>query len=181
MSTVLKTCAAAILAVVLFPAAVAPAAFAVDSAQLSAPVPAQVTNAKKVFIANPGGSSEMYLDGFGGGPDLAYVRFYNAVQAWGHYQIVASPAEADIVLAIRFETLRNGAGIVPRLQLQILDPKTGVALWALVEYPGIAVRQATADKNFDEGMARLVTDFENLGATVTTDKVGAVVASSKKK
>jgi hypothetical protein len=156
-------------------------AFASDSTQLSAPVPAQIVNAKKVFIANPGGSSEMYQDIYGGGPDLAYVRFYNALQAWGHYQIVASPAEADIVLAIRFETLRNGAGIVPRLQLQILDPKSGISLWALVEYPDIAVRQATADKNFNEGMSLLVTALENLGATVTTDKVGAAVASSKKK
>jgi hypothetical protein len=70
-----------------------------------APVPVQIAAAKKVFISNAGGQSfETVFEQivFNGGPDRPYNEFYAAMKNRGHYEIVSSPADADLVLAIRW-------------------------------------------------------------------------------
>jgi hypothetical protein len=61
-----------------------------------APVRAQVLEGKKAFISN--GEST----GHTGIPDRAYNEFYAAMKAWGRYHLVPTPAEADLVLEVRF-------------------------------------------------------------------------------
>src|ERR1700746_3771205 len=60
-----------------------------------APVPAQITNARKVFVAN-GGGENLYK----GGPNHAYDEFYGAMKDSGQFELTGSPAEADLVLEI---------------------------------------------------------------------------------
>jgi hypothetical protein len=63
----------------------------------SAPVPSPITAARKVFISNaPGNNLPPSL----GGPDRTYNEFYAAMKGWGHYQLVAAPSDADLILEI---------------------------------------------------------------------------------
>ena len=64
----------------------------------AAPVTSTILTAKKVFISNTTG--EMVLPP--GDPDMTYNEFYAAMKSWGRYELVTSPADADMVLEIRF-------------------------------------------------------------------------------
>src|SRR5947207_1898489 len=118
---------------------------------LPAPLPAQIHNSKKVFISNAGGDTN-YL--YSGGPDRLYDHFYAAIQSWGRYQLVTSPAEADLVFAVSFsnqfvaENGPTGNGSSQHLvgrsltdsqfRLTILDPGTRVTLWTLTTICSVA-------------------------------------------
>lgn len=101
-----------------------------------APVPTQILTAKNVFVANAPGDN---LSDSLGGPDRAYDEFYAAAKSWGHYEIVSSIADADLVFAISFTSSLSGVGgtsstgcsssTAQYLRLDILDAKTGVPLW----------------------------------------------------
>jgi hypothetical protein len=102
-----------------------------------APLPAVVTNAKKIFLSN------------GGGSNLAYDSFYSEMKQWGKYEIVGSPEEADLIVELAYRVERGGtrvwsstntydgttqvhsAQIVdPELTLTIFDAKTKNSLWS---------------------------------------------------
>lgn len=142
-------------------------------ASSSAPVPSQIISAKKVFISNAGGEeldSRLFflptLDS-----DQAYDKFYAAVKSDGRYEPVLTPADADLILEIRFSYLLipNGAAAGdsggPHLRLAILDPKTHVLLWAFserVDASGGPHWKDKREKNFDQGIAALVRDITRL-------------------
>src|SRR5215813_3312440 len=70
-------------------------------AQQSAPIPSPIPNAKKVFIANAGADALVAaLDQGKGTGDRFYNIFYAAMKTWGHYELLDSPAGADLVLEI---------------------------------------------------------------------------------
>src|SRR5262245_20084212 len=72
-----------------------------------APVPSSIAAARKVFISNaPGASLPKYF----GGPDRTYNEFYAAMKGWGHYEIVAVPSDADLILEISFADSLSGVG-----------------------------------------------------------------------
>jgi hypothetical protein len=118
-----------------------------------APVPVQILTARKIFIAN--GDSDPFL----GAPNLAYNEFYATLKSMGTYELVRTPADADMVLEIRFEVVFPAANV---LRLAILDPKTGILLWRITEQVQPWAREATGRKNFDEAMANLVSDLSKL-------------------
>jgi hypothetical protein len=67
----------------------------------SAPVPAQILSAKKVFIANGGGDESRFESPqYTGGPDRLCNEFYAAMKSWGRYELVSSPAQADLIFEI---------------------------------------------------------------------------------
>ena len=69
----------------------------------AAPIPVQISAAKKAFVANAGGEERAYDEPFfGGGPSRAYNQFYAAMLSSGRFELVPAPAEADILLEIRF-------------------------------------------------------------------------------
>jgi hypothetical protein len=79
----------------------APAAqFNTTPATPSAPVPMQIRTAKAIFIANAGDKTDLFPDVFSGGPDRPYVQFYSAMEKWGHYQIVSTPEQADLIFSV---------------------------------------------------------------------------------
>ncbi len=135
----------------------------------SAPVPAQILSAKKVFIANAGGDEMAPEDPiFSGGPERAYNEFYAAVKNWGRFEIVGSPAEADLLLAIRQDVsavIPSGKGsssYVPQFRLKIRDPKTNALLWGFNVHSEFGMGQGNSDRNFDQAIDRLVIDLRGL-------------------
>ena len=75
-----------------------------------APIPAQILEAKKVFVANAGGD-ELSTDDplFSGDPDRAYNQFYAAMKTWGKYELVSAPADADLWFEIASRCRRRRA------------------------------------------------------------------------
>jgi hypothetical protein len=116
------------------------------------PIPIQILTGKKLFISNGDG------DEFFNVPNLTYNEFYAAMKSWGRYELVAAPADADLVFEVRFV----GGGY--QLRCVILDPKTHVVLWHIVVAVQPWAREATGRKNFDQGMVTLVEELKMLSA-----------------
>jgi hypothetical protein len=119
----------------------------------AAPIPTQVLAAKRVFISNGESANPLGL------PNLAYNTFYAEMKAWGKYELVSTPGDADLVFAVRFE-----GGPFPSLRLVISDPKSRVALWPLLEDVQAWNLKKTGRKNFDQEMAALLEDVKILTA-----------------
>ncbi len=122
-----------------------------------APVPAQIVTAQKVFISNAGGASlETVIDEtvFNGGPDRPYNEFYASMKSWGRYELVSSPADADLILEISWVLTDTGLRlpVLGQLRLVVIDPKTHVTLWNITEYVRGAILLGNRDKNFDQAM-----------------------------
>lgn len=135
-----------------------------------APVPAQIAAAQKVFISNAGGATlETIIDEtiFHGGPDRPYNQFYAAMKSWGRYELVSSPAEADLVLEISWALTDNGLRlpVLGQMRLVVIDPKTHITLWNITEYVQGALLLGNRDKNFDEAMNTVVARLKALTAS----------------
>jgi len=96
---------------------------------------ARLTAAKTIFLSNAGGND--YFNGeIPGGPNVSYNQLYAALQQWGHFQMVDTPAHADLIFQIRGTELAPNLAPAPdayhiiaqqhqpQLELTILDPAT---------------------------------------------------------
>jgi hypothetical protein len=137
-----------------------------SSPGVTAPVPGQILTARRAFISNAGSESygsQTYfrLTKYDGGPNRLYNQFYAAIKNWGHYELVDSPADADVVCEVRFTSpivdKETAYDLVydPQLNVTILDPKTRVALWSLTEHIQPARNREGDNRNFDQAVARL--------------------------
>jgi hypothetical protein len=147
------------------------------TAPAPAPVPVQISAAQKVFISNAGGESlETVIDQtvFNGGPDRPYNDFYAAMKGWGRYELVSSPADADLVLEISWTLSDTGLRlpVLGQLHLVVIDPKTRVTLWSFTEYVRGAILLGNRDKNFDQAMTTVVNRLKMLAvpAAATAQK-----------
>jgi len=144
-----------------------------------APIPAQILSAKKVFIANAGGDETRYDDPlYSGGPDRPYNEFYAAIKTWGRYELVDTPADADLVFEIRLTVFRlrhervlseDSPESDPQFRIVIRDPKTHQALWGLTEHAQGAILQGNRDKNFEQAMAALVAALQRITSLPPAD------------
>ncbi len=100
-----------------------------------APVPTQIAAAHTIFLVNNGADTNFPLSA-----DDAYSQVYAALQAWGHFQLVTSPDQADLVFQLRgiapitgVEGSRAGVYSInsPAFQLAIKDPRSNVTLWTI--------------------------------------------------
>jgi hypothetical protein len=141
----------------------------------AAPIPSQIVNAKKIFIANAGGGFDREIGN--GEPSRTYNEFYAAIKTWGRYELVGSPSEADLVLQISIANSAKvlGNSVVPwfQVRLAILDPKTNVVLWVLDEWipesQGMGMwSKKNRDKEIDDGLDRIVGDLKALTAQPAT-------------
>jgi hypothetical protein len=162
-----------VLAVSLF------SAFAVAQAKSDeqGPIPTQIVSAKKVFIANGGGDDPGMPDPlFSGAADRTYNQFYAAMKTAGRYELVGSPAEADLLFDIQFTVVpdKRPAGFWGDkgtadaydavFRLEIRDPKTTALLWAFNEHMEWALLKSNRNKNFDQASARIASDVFALAA-----------------
>jgi hypothetical protein len=138
---------------------------------VTAPVPSLLLSAKKVFISNAGADSGLFPHPFSGDPDRAYNEFYGDVESWGRYQVVDTPAKADLVFELQLtapsgpsnaDKSKGASDPLPMVRLVIYDRPTHYVLWALTESIAPANLQKTHDHNFDEAVANLVLDAGRL-------------------
>jgi len=91
------------------------------------------------------------------------------MKSWGRYELVASPAEADLVFEIRFTApiadLGKTAIYEPQLGLSIVDTKTRFVLWTFTEPVQAAFRKLTWEKNVHQGIENLLADIKKLAGT----------------
>jgi hypothetical protein len=143
----------------------------------AAPVPPQIAAAKKVFIANAGGDERWYDEQiFDGSLERAYDEFYARVKAAGRYEIVSTPAEADLILEIGLSApMVSGVGartdtwgskpFDPQFRLVIRDAKMNVLLWAFTEHVQWAIQSGNREKNFEKTLTRVMSDLQGLSAS----------------
>ena len=103
-----------------------------------APVPDPIVKGKRAFISYEMGDVTAFPQAYSGGPERAYSEFYASMKAWGRYELVSDPKDADVIFAVRFvappETL-------PQIRIGILDPGGRVSLWGFVEQVDAAFRK----------------------------------------
>jgi len=107
---------------------------------------ARLIAAKKIFLSNAGADSNFTHD-IPGGANVSYNELYASFQQWGHFQLVDSAAQADLVFEIRgaerlADVDHTGRGLSPddytvtkyppMLNLSILDPSTKDTLYKIV-------------------------------------------------
>jgi hypothetical protein len=162
---------------------VIPTAQAQQSTSASgAPVPPQILSAKSVFVSNGGGSN--YFNMFTGGPDRAYNTLYAMLQQSNRYQLVSTPAQADLIFEIRAiapsVSTGDAIGYNPQLILSILDPKTSTVLWTTNDNVRAIGRQKTRDRGFDQSVAVLLDKFGQVtGQPLTPEQAKAVRNNSR--
>jgi len=145
-----------------------------------APIPAQILTAKKVFIANGGGDESWYSGPwYSGNADRLYNEFYAAMKSWGHYELVATPADADLVFEIQeiifqvqheggFSDSQSGA-YDTQFRLVIRDVKTQEKLWGLTEHAQVAILQVNRDTNFEQALAGIVAEMKRIATPAASE------------
>jgi hypothetical protein len=134
-----------------------------------APVPQQLMTAKRVFVSNvPGALFDLPRNGEDD-PYRPYNQFYASLKSWGYYELVSTPADADLILEIALNTrpeIGSAMSQTPVYQvhfdLTIRDPKTQTILWWLSERLQGANRVATGEKNYNQAMTNLLNDLKTL-------------------
>jgi hypothetical protein len=144
-----------------------------------APIPAPIPAAQKIFIAN-GGMDAFSLQAFeelGLTGTTPYDTLYAAAKTWNKPQLVASAADADLVLQIRFTAPLTNVGdhinwdfqhIAAstawqfQIELTVYDPKTHFLLWTLTEPVRPANLKGTWHKNIASAHAALAGDLKTL-------------------
>ncbi len=127
---------------------------------LAAPVPTPLLNGKRAFISYELGDVTAFPSAYSGGPERAYNEFFAQMKAWGRFELVLDPAQADVVFAIRFV---DAPGLsVPQIRVGISDAKTGVTLWGFVEQIDPAFFKKHRDASFTESVQLLVSDVQAL-------------------
>jgi hypothetical protein len=108
----------------------------------TAPVPSQIQQAHTIFLTNSASDPNFPID-----ETKAFNDIYAALQAWGHYRLVNSPDQADLVFKLKdiapiTEVTGNRGGVYsvasPAFQLTILDPKSHIALWTITSPVNVA-------------------------------------------
>jgi hypothetical protein len=143
----------------------------------AAPLPTQIGSGKRVFVSNLGGECQNFNSpgfNFGIGQPLrhgqvsaavptAYDGLYSALKDWGRFELVLTPSDADLVFQIHVicPSIKEGH---PVLELQILDPKTRIALWGFSEIADPAELQKNRDTNFERALTRLTQAIRALFA-----------------
>ncbi|MGA2888512.1 MAG: hypothetical protein ABSE51_10705 [Terracidiphilus sp.] len=154
------------------------AAFAQQPAYtMAGPVPPAIRAAKSVFVSNAGSDSGLFPEPFSGDPNRAYTEFYAALKATGHFELVADPSQADLVLELQLIAPNgpsNGSKVngasdpLPMFRLVVYDRKTHYVLWALAESIEGAIGQKSHDRTFDEALTRLLNKLDVLAGKSPT-------------
>ncbi len=112
-----------------------------------APVPAPMIYGKRAFIAYQ--FAETAASGFSGEPQRDYNEFYAAMKAWGRYQLVDDPKDADLVYTVHLNPALS------TLNVSVTSPYD-ISLWGFrVEFNGVA-KQKVKDKNYSDAIAQLM-------------------------
>ena len=129
-----------------------------------APVPALLTAGRKVFLSNGGAEAGLFPHPFTGTQDRGYGRLYAALGGTSRFELVGSPADADLVMELRLTAPAGSLGgdkkkgtedALPAFTLTIYDRPTHYVLWVISQTVDQANLQKTHDKNFDDALGML--------------------------
>jgi hypothetical protein len=132
------------------------------------PVPFALTSAKTAFVSNAGADSGLFPHPFTGDTNRAYSEFYSNLKSSGQFALVDDPSQADLVLELRLvapygptgANKQNGtADPLPMFRLTVFDRKSHYALWTVTESIAVANLQKTHDRNFDDALDAVLTEF----------------------
>jgi hypothetical protein len=146
------------------------------------PVPVQIAAAHNIFLVNDGADANFPLSA-----DRSYSEIYARLQSWGHFQLVTSPAQADLVFRLReiapitgVTGDRNGVYSIdsPAFQLTIKDPKTNVSLWTITSPVQLAGRKKARERWLNIALINMVSRVkvlanQPLSETETADLITA--------
>jgi len=127
---------------------------------LAAPVPTPLLNGKRAFISYELGDVTSFPSAYSGGPERAYSEFFSQMKAWGRFELVMNPSDADLVFAVRFVDAPT-----PQIRVGISDGKTHVALWGFVEQVDPKMFKKSRDASFTASVQLLVGDVQALVTT----------------
>ncbi len=142
----------------------------------SAPLPAELATAHKLFLGNAGDQENADCL-------RAYNDFYEAAGALGRFQMVDDPNAADLILELHYEialgqSVGSSQGLsgnsIRQFRVVLLDPHSHVVLWSLTERINYAVFQKNRNKNLDETVATLVSDFKALVSAIPPNNKSVV-------
>jgi hypothetical protein len=127
---------------------------------LAAPMPTPLLNGKKAFISYELGDVTAFPSSYSGGPERAYNEFFAGMKAWGRFDLVMDPKDADLVFGIRFV---DSPGLTaPQIRVGITDAQTHVDLWGFVEQVDPALLKKHRDAAFSAAVKLLVSDVQGL-------------------
>jgi hypothetical protein len=124
-------------------------------------VPAQIAAAHTIFLVNNGADANFPLSA-----EDAYNEIYAALQEWGHFQLVSSPDQADLVFQLRdiapiTDVQGSRAGVYainsPAFRLAIKDPRTNVTLWTITSPVPVAGRRTTRARWLNIAITNMVS------------------------
>lgn len=166
-------------ALILLAAPLLAAQSAASAMPAPAPIPAPILSAHTVFIGNAG--MDAFADQVFGELGLTdtepYDALYAAMKSWGRYQLVDSPAGADLVFEIRStapfttpdkEVVWDFQHIVANSTWQfqnsvaIYDGKTHFLLWTITQPIRPAALAGTWRKNILAANDNLLAQFKSL-------------------
>jgi hypothetical protein len=132
-----------------------------------APVPAPILTGQKVFLANAGTDAYVIqLLGYAQmQPTETYDAFYAGLQSWGRYQLVSSPAGADLVFEIHTVEQQTGCGVGTadfQIVLDLYDAHTHFVLWSLTQPIQLANLKSTWRKNILAANDNLLAQLKSL-------------------
>ena len=93
------------------------------------------------------------------------------MKSWGRYELVGSPAEADLVIEIRLTLLQSRRSeplgeqnpeYDSQFHLAIRDVKTHETLWGLTEHAQTAILQGNRDKNFEQALTAILSELRKI-------------------
>ena len=126
---------------------------------VQAPVPDPILKGKRAFISYELGDVTAFPSSYSGGPERAYGEFYSQMKAWGRYELVSDPKDADVVFAVRFVDPMGGT---PQIRVGIMDAQARVSLWGFVEKVDFAFFKKHRDSAFTASVKQLITDVQTL-------------------
>ncbi len=151
-------------------------AFAKKKEVPKSPLPAVVQSAKTAFLTN------------GGGTPLAFDEFYSQMKSWGRFQLTAAPAQADVVIELKYliedkgqhtgsaynsytkqTTVYSYDVTDPQLVLNVIEPKSGSLLWSTTDHRKLARFKSNQEKETINSADRLVQELKERMALSNAD------------
>src|SRR5579864_4927055 len=129
----------------------------------AAPLPVQLMNAKRIFIANGAGDNDPSITRYTNGPDGLYNQFYADMKALGRFDLVSSSTDADVVLELMVDyAVFNQQVPYPRFRVEVRDSRSNVLLWSLSEPVNGAILAKSGRKNVAQALSKLADDLKKL-------------------
>lgn len=131
------------------------------------PVPSQIIGAKRVFICNSGEQTVFRLPKdawYKGGPNRTYNEFYSLMKSWGRFDLVAAPADGDLVFEVGLTDRPEGQIALSQLKLVIRDARTGIPLWTIFQYIDWRGLAKNREKKYETAMRALLQDVKTLAS-----------------